>query len=53
MPFLAILMDLDFDFSKFEQLLSLKLIKIQSSESLNVPNMTFLDRVNLPKFDFT
>ena len=40
-------------FSKFEQLSGLKFTRIQSSESLKLPKMTFLDRLNSPKFDFT
>ena len=39
-------------FSKFEQLSSPK-TKIQSSESLKLPQVTFLDRLNSQKFDFT
>ena len=33
--------------------LSLKFTKFQSSESLKLPKMTFLDRLNLPKNDIT
>ena len=51
--FLAILEVLNFDFRKFEQLSSPKFTKIQSSESLELPNRTFLDRLNSPKLDFT
>ena len=40
-------------FSKFEHLLSPKFTKIQCSEPLKLPKMTFLDRLNSPKFDFT
>ena len=40
--FLPILEVLNFDFSKSEQLSSPKLAKIQSSESLELPKMTFL-----------
>ena len=43
MSFLAILEVLNFDFSKFEHLSSPKFNKIQSSESLKLPKMTFLD----------
>ena len=50
---MAILEFLNLDFSQFEQLSSLKFTKIQSSESLKLPQMTFLYRLNLPKFDFT
>ena len=53
MSFLALLEVLNFDFSKFEQLSSPKFTKIQSSASLKLPEMTFLDRFNSPKFDFT
>ena len=53
MLILAILEVLNFDFSKFEQLSSTKFTKIQSSEALNLPKMTFLDRLNSPKFDCT
>ena len=53
MSFLAILEGLNFDFEKFEQLLSPKFTIIQSSESLELPKMTFLNRLNVPKFDFT
>ena len=53
MSFFAILEFQNFDFSKFEQLSSPKDSKIQSSESQKLPKMTFLDRLNLPKFDFT
>ena len=53
MSFLVILEVLNFDFSQFEQLSSPKDSKIQSSESQKLPKMTFLDRLNLPKFDFT
>ena len=48
MSFLAILEVLNFVFSKFEQLSSTKFTKIQSSESLKLPKMTFLDRLNSP-----
>ena len=40
-------------FNEFEQLSSPKFAKIQSSESLKLPKMTFLGNLNLPKFDFT
>ena len=50
---MAILEVLNFDFSKFEKLTSPKFTKIQSSESLKLPNMTFLDRLNSQIFDFT
>ena len=53
MSFLAMFQVLNFDFSKFEQLSSPKFSQIHSSESLNVPIKTFLDSLNLPKFDFT
>ena len=53
MSFLAILELLNFDFSQFEQLLSPKVTKIERSEALKLPKMTFLDRLNLPKFDIT
>ena len=36
-----------------EQLPSPKFTKIQSSESVKLPQMTFLDPFNLTKFDFT
>ena len=38
---LTVLEVLNFDFSKFEQLSSPKCAKIQSSESLKLPKMTF------------
>ena len=41
MSFLAILEILNFDFSQFEQLSSLKYIKNQNSEPLKLPKMTF------------
>ena len=50
MLFLAILDALNFDFSKFEQLLSTNLPINQISESLKLPKITFLDRLNTPKF---
>ena len=50
---LAILEVLNFDFGKIEQLSSPKFTKIQSSGSQKLPNMTFLNRLNLPKCDFT
>ena len=50
---MAILKGLNFDFSKFEQLSRPKFTKIQNSESLKLPKMTFLDHLNAPKFDFT
>ena len=40
-------------FSKFEQFSSPKCTKSQISESLKLPKMTFMDRMNSPKFDFT
>ena len=40
-------------FSQFEQLSTSKFTKIQSSEYLKLPKMTFLDCLNVPKFDFT
>ena len=46
MLFLSILEFMIFDFSKFEQLSSPKFTKIQSSESLKLPKMTFFDRFN-------
>ena len=51
MLFLAISEVLNFDFCKFEQLSSPKFNKIQISESLKLPKMTFLDHLNSPKFD--
>jgi len=53
MSFLAILEVLDFDFGKSKQLSSPKFTKIQSPESAKLPKTTFLDHLNLPKFDFT
>ena len=50
---LGMLEVLNFDFSKIEQLSSTKLTKIQNSESLILPKMTFLNRWNSPKFDLT
>ena len=44
MSFLAILEGLNFDFRQFEQLSSPKVTKIQNTESLILPKMTFLDR---------
>ena len=40
-------------FSQFEQLSRPNSTKNQSSESLKLPKMTYLDRLNSPKFDFT
>ena len=51
MLFLQILEVLNFDFSKLEQLLSPK-FTFQSSESLKLPKMTFLDHLISPKLDF-
>ena len=53
MLILTILEVLNFDLSKFEQLLSLKFTKFQSSEFKKLPKMTFLNRLNSPKLDFT
>ena len=53
MLFLAISEVLNFDLSHFEQISSPKFTKIQSSESLKLPKMTFQDRLNSQKFDFT
>ena len=53
MLFLAILEVLNYDFNKFVQLSSSKSTKIQSLESLKLPKMTFFDRLNSLKFDFT
>ena len=47
MSFLMILEVLNIDFSKVEQLSSSKFTQIQSSESLKLPKVTFLDRLNL------
>ena len=47
MSFLPILVVLNFDFSKFEQLSSPKFEKIQYSESLKLPKMTFIDLLSL------
>ena len=52
MPFSAILEVLNFDISKFEQLSSAKFTKLQSSKSLKLPKVTFIDRLNSQKFDF-
>ena len=52
MLFLPSLEDLNLDFSKFEHLSSAKFTKIQSSESLKLPKMTFLDHLNSLRFDF-
>ena len=46
MLFLSILEVLNFDFSHFEQLLSPKFTKIQNSESLKLPKVTFLHCLN-------
>ena len=53
MLILTILEVLNFDFSKFEQLSSTKFTKFQSSASLKLPKMTFLDCLNSLKCDFT
>ena len=53
MSFLAILEVLNFDFRQFEELSSPKFTKFQSSESIKLADMTFLDRFNSPKCDFT
>ena len=53
MPFLPILEVLNCDFSKFEQFFNSKFTKFQSSESIKLADMTFLDRFNSPKCDFT
>ena len=53
MTFLAILEVLNLIFSKFEKLSIPKLIKIQSSESLKLPKITFIDRLSSAKLDFT
>ena len=53
MSFLAIFEVLNFDFSNLEQLSSPKFAKIQSSEYLKLPKITFLDRFNSQKFNFT
>ena len=52
MSFWAIWKVLNFDFSKFEQHSSPKFTKIQNSESLKLPKVTFLHCLNSPKFDF-
>ena len=44
----TILEVLNFDFCKFEQISSPQFTKIQSSASLKLPLMTFLDRLNPP-----
>ena len=49
---LTIFKGLNFYFSKFELLSRPKFTKIQGSESLKLPKMTFLDRFNSPKFYF-
>ena len=46
MSFLAILDVLNLDFSQFEQLSNPKFTKTQNLESLKLPKMTFLDRLN-------
>ena len=53
MVILTILEVPNFDFSKFEQLSNPKFIRIQTSKSLKLPKMTFLDRLKSPKIDFT
>ena len=53
MSFFANLEVLKFDFTKFEQLSSPKSPQIQTSESQKLPKMTFLDRLDSPKFDIT
>ena len=50
---LTILEVLNSDLNKFEQLSSFNFTKIQSSESSILQKMTFLDRLNSPKFDIT
>ena len=49
MLILTILEVLNFDFSKFQVP---NVPKIQSSDSQKLPKMTFLDRLNSPKFNF-
>ena len=53
MLILAILETLNFDFSKLGKFQIPNLPKIQSSESLKLPKMTFLDSLNPLTFDFT
>ena len=53
MLFLPILEVLNLDFSKFEQLSRPTFTQIQSSEPQKLPKMTFLDRLDSPKFDIT
>jgi len=53
MSLLAILEVLNFDFSKCEPLSIPKFAKIQNLQFLELPKMTFLDRLKSPKFDFT
>ena len=53
MSFLAMLEVLDFDFSKFEQLSSLKFTKNSKLRVYEIGKMTFLDQLNPPYFDFT
>ena len=48
---LTILEVLNYDFSKFEQLSSPKFTKPKNSEPLKFSKLTFLDRLNSPKFD--
>ena len=49
----TILEVLNFDFSELGKFQVPNLTKIQSSESLKQPKMTFLDRLNSLKVDFT
>ena len=53
MLILTILEGLNFDYSKLGKFQVPDLTKIQSSESLKLPKMTFLDGLNSLKFDFT
>ena len=53
MPFLAILEVLKFDLSKSEQLSSPKFTKNSKFRVSEIAKLTFLDRLILPKFDFT
>ena len=54
MSFLIILEVLNIDFSKVEQLSSSQFTKEKRKvQFLKLPKMTFLDRLNSPKCDFT
>ena len=53
MSFLAILEVLNLDFSKFEPFFKSQIYQNRYSYPLELPKITFFDRFNSPKFDFT